>query len=63
MGTCCNASEGMEGEEGNEARDIDECLAARKGPRSAGLAVLDQWFWESCRLESPRRAALEKNSG
>ncbi|WP_027995209.1 hypothetical protein [Simplicispira psychrophila] len=52
--------ENMEGEYWSQARDIGERLAAGEDPRSAVLAVFDEWFWEGCLLEGARAEALEK---
>ena len=60
MGACCNVNEDMEDEYGSQARDIGERLAAGEDPRSAVLAVFDEWFWEGCLLEASRLESLEK---
>ena len=60
MGTCCNVNEDMEDEYWSQARDIGERLSAGEDPRSAVLAVFDEWFWEGCLLEGSRAEALEQ---
>lgn len=60
MGTCCNVNEEMEDEYGSEARDIAERLAAGEDPRSAVLAVFDEYFWDGCLLEASRVKYLEQ---
>lgn len=60
MGTCCNANEGMEDEYWSQARDIAERLEAGEAPRSAVLAVFDEYFGEDCLLAGSRVNALEK---
>lgn len=60
MNTCCNVNEGMEDEYWSQARDIGERLAAGEGPRSAVLAVFDEWFWDGCLLEASRLESFEK---
>ena len=59
MGTCCAVNEGMEDEYLTEAREIAERLSRGEDPHSAVVAVFDQWFWDGCLLEAPRKARLE----
>ena len=60
MGTGCNVNDDMEDEYWSQARDIGERLSAGEDPRSAVLAVFDEWFWEGCLLEGSRAEALEQ---